>query len=110
MLPLTLREVQDGDLPLFFAQQQAKVAYQVAAFLPRDPADAAAFAVHWQKLHTTRPSRLRTIAGTGQVTGYVARGNKGATLANNFLSWRTTFFTRGNRREHREPDHPARWT
>ena len=66
MLPLTLREVQDGDLPLFFAQQQAKVAYQVAAFLPRDPADAAAFAVHWQKLHTTRPSRWAPSRGPGR--------------------------------------------
>ena len=43
MNTVTLREVVDADLPIFFEQQRDPVAHHMAAFVPRDPNDRAAF-------------------------------------------------------------------
>ena len=49
MPAVTLRDVQDSDVPLFFDQQRDPVAVHMAAFIGRDPNDRALFAAHWRR-------------------------------------------------------------
>ena len=56
---IRLREVEPGDLPLFFAHQQDPVAAGLAAFTSRD---RAAFDAHWAKILADPANLVRTIA------------------------------------------------
>ena len=69
---ITLREVRDDDLPVFFAQMQDREANWMAAFTAADPADAAAFAAHWAKIRARPDVTNRAIVREGQVVGHVA--------------------------------------
>ena len=55
---IRLREVEPGDLPLFFAHQQDAEAAALAAFPSRD---RAAFDQHWAKLLANQSNLARTI-------------------------------------------------
>ena len=72
MNTVTLREVVDADLPIFFEQQRDPVAHHMAAFVPRDPNDRAAFDAHWAKIRSDTAVRNRTILFEGRVAGNVA--------------------------------------
>lgn len=67
-----LREVTDGDLPVFFEQQLDPAANHMAAFTCKDPADRDAFAAHWKKIQGDRSVTIRTILSDGRVAGHVA--------------------------------------
>jgi RimJ/RimL family protein N-acetyltransferase len=69
---LLLREVVDGDLPVFFAQQLDPEANYMAAFTARDPADRDAFNAHWARIRANDENLIRTIVVDGQVAGSVA--------------------------------------
>jgi RimJ/RimL family protein N-acetyltransferase len=58
MMNIHLREVEPGDLPLFFAHQQDADAAAMAAFASRD---RAAFDQHWAKLLADETNLVRTI-------------------------------------------------
>jgi RimJ/RimL family protein N-acetyltransferase len=63
---ITLREVIESDLPIFFEHQSDPVAWRMAAFNPRD---REKFMVHWKKLLANRAGVLRTILYGDVVAG-----------------------------------------
>ncbi len=69
---LSLRDVVDDDLPLFFEFQLDPVANHMAAFTARDPTDREAFTTHWKKILAMPTTVNRTIVCDGQVVGSVA--------------------------------------
>ena len=72
MSDITLREVTNDDLPIFYAHQVDPVAIHMAAFTPPDPADREAFAQHWAKLLADPDIISRTVVADGVVVGHVA--------------------------------------
>lgn len=69
MIPdISLREVLESDLPIFFAQQLEPEAICMAAFPARDQ---TAFMAHWRKIMTDGTTILRTIVWHGNVAGNI---------------------------------------
>ncbi|WNF26368.1 GNAT family N-acetyltransferase [Streptomyces sp. C11-1] len=72
MTEISLRAVEDGDLPLFFAWMSDPAATRVAAFTPEDPTDRAAFDAHWARLRAGAGGVvMRTVVADGSVVGHV---------------------------------------
>ncbi len=69
---LSLREVEDGDLAIFFEHQLDAVANRMAAFTRKDPSDRAAFEKHWARIRSAPEITIRTILFDGVVAGHVA--------------------------------------
>ena len=67
-----LREVQDGDLPIFFENMRDPAAVHMAAFTSKDPNDRAAFDALWARIRAAAANRARTILVDGQVAGSVS--------------------------------------
>lgn len=68
---VTLREVLDSDLPIFFEQEQDPDARYMAAFTSKDPNDRGAFMAHWTKVRSDSDNIVRTILADGQVAGRI---------------------------------------
>src|SRR5262245_38554754 len=66
-----LRDVTEGDLPIFFEQQRDPAANRMAAFAAKDPTDRAAFMAKWAKILGDDSSTNRTILFGGQVVGSI---------------------------------------
>ena len=66
---ITLRNVIQGDLPIFFEHQLDPVAAKMAAFPSRD---REAFMAHWAKIMANANVMNRTILFDGQVAGNIA--------------------------------------
>src|SRR5687767_4294744 len=58
---VSLREVSDADLPIFFEHQQDAEAVVMAAFTHKDPSDRAAFDAHWARIRASDSVINRTI-------------------------------------------------
>jgi len=69
---LSLRDVVEDDLPLFFDFQLDPDANYMAAFIARDPTDREAFTAHWKKILAEPTNIIRTIVCDGQVVGSVS--------------------------------------
>ena len=67
-----LREVAEGDLPIFFEQQLDPDANVMAAFTAKNPADRDAFMEHWARILGDETIIIRTILFEGQVAGHVS--------------------------------------
>ena len=50
MRAVTLRDVDEDDLPVFFRHQRDPVAIRMAAFTAPDPSDRNAFEEHWARI------------------------------------------------------------
>ncbi len=83
---IRLREVEPGDLPLFFAHQRDADAAEMAAFPSRD---RAAFDAHWAKTLANPENMVRTIVVDSGVSP-----ESGEQIAGNVCS-----FTRDGKRE-----------
>ncbi len=68
---VTLREVRDGDLPLFFTYMSDPAATRVAAFTSAEPSDRAMFDAHWQRIRGADTVVMRTVLADGAVVGNV---------------------------------------
>ncbi|MET7860566.1 GNAT family N-acetyltransferase [Streptomyces sp. NPDC005318] len=66
---VTLREVHDSDLPLFYAYMCDPEAVRTAAFTSENPADRAAFDAHWARLLADGSIVMRTVLADGAVVG-----------------------------------------
>jgi RimJ/RimL family protein N-acetyltransferase len=64
---VTLRPVENGDLPFFFAWQGDEESYRMAAVPTRD---AEAFAAHWSRIRSNPDGMLRTIVADGDIAGH----------------------------------------
>ncbi|HYE63186.1 MAG TPA: GNAT family N-acetyltransferase [Phycisphaerales bacterium] len=74
---LTLREVRDSDLDIFFLHQQDRDACYQAAFVGENPSDRTAFNEHWARIRSKPTITIRTIEVAGEVAGYVASFMRG---------------------------------
>jgi RimJ/RimL family protein N-acetyltransferase len=66
-----LRAVLTSDLPVFFEQQLDPDANWMAAFTAENPADRAAFMIHWSGVLADNTITVRTILFDGEVAGHV---------------------------------------
>ena len=64
---VSLRPVEDDDLPLFFEWQADEESFRMAAVTTRD---AEAFAAHWSRIRSDPDGMLRTIVADGDVAGH----------------------------------------
>ena len=80
-MDIRLREVEPGDLPLFFEHQRDPVAVEMMAFTPRD---RPAFDAHWAKILADETGLIRTIVLSSAGSADAARG---AEVAGNIVSW-----------------------
>lgn len=70
---VTLREVRDGDLAVFWAQMNEPEGIHMAAFTAEDPSDRARFDAHWARNRQDPAVVLRTVVGEGgEVVGHAA--------------------------------------
>ncbi len=67
-MPITLRDVIQEDLPVFFEHQLDPVATEMAAFPSRD---REAFMAHWAKIMKNAEVIIKTILFDGQVAGNI---------------------------------------
>jgi RimJ/RimL family protein N-acetyltransferase len=63
---ITLREVVDEDLPIFFANQSDRESYELADYPPKD---REAFDAHWARIRADDSNWTRTIVADGAVVG-----------------------------------------
>jgi RimJ/RimL family protein N-acetyltransferase len=72
-MEITLREVRDADLPVFFTQMSDAEGVRMAAFTAEDPSDSAYFHAHWARNRQDPAVIMRTVVGdSGEVVGHVA--------------------------------------
>lgn len=67
-----LRPMTDSDLPIFFEYQRDETARHMAAFVPDDPDDRAAFDAHWERIRKSETVLIRTIVVNEEVVGHIA--------------------------------------
>lgn len=72
MRAVTLRDVEEDDLPVFFRHQRDPVAIRMAAFTAPDPSDRNAFEEHWARILDDDSVITQTIMVADDVVGYVA--------------------------------------
>jgi RimJ/RimL family protein N-acetyltransferase len=72
-ISITLREVLDSNLPIFFEQQLDPDANYMAAFTSKDPTDREAFDKHWARIRANKTVAIQTILYRGQVAGSVLK-------------------------------------
>jgi RimJ/RimL family protein N-acetyltransferase len=68
---VTLREIEQSDLDVFFEHEQDPVAIHMAAFTAEDPTDRAAFMAHWTRIMHNDAIPIKTILLDGEVVGHV---------------------------------------
>ncbi|WP_030791175.1 GNAT family N-acetyltransferase [Streptomyces sp. NRRL S-920] len=68
-MDVSLREVHDSDLPVFFRQLNDPESGHMAAFLPEDPADRTRFDAQWTKMRASAGTDVRTVLADGDVVG-----------------------------------------
>lgn len=66
-----LRDVEEGDLPVFFEQQLDSAANHMAAFTAKEPGDRAAFTARWSRILGDASITKRTIVFEGRVVGHI---------------------------------------
>jgi RimJ/RimL family protein N-acetyltransferase len=72
-MDVTLREVTDADLPVFFAQMNEPEGIRMAAFTAKDPSDRAYFDAHWARNRQDPAVLMRTVVGDGgEIVGHAA--------------------------------------
>ncbi len=69
---VTLRNVEENDLPIFFEYESDPAAVYMAAFTAKNPADREAFDAHWKRILGDETIVKRTILFDGYVVGSVA--------------------------------------
>ena len=74
-----LRDVEDGDLDVFFEHQADPKAIEMAAFAARDKDQ---FAAHWAKVRADDTLVVRTIVADGMVAGNIGSETAPPTRAN----------------------------
>ena len=67
---ITLREVRDSDLPVFWAQMSDEQAQHMAAVTRGYHYDRAAFDAHWDKVRSDPAVMVRTVLADLEVAGH----------------------------------------
>lgn len=69
---VSLREVEDADLPVFWAQLTDHELQYMAAVTRDYHYDRAAFDRHWEMVRANAAITVRTVLADGEVAGYIA--------------------------------------
>ncbi|MDX2701624.1 GNAT family N-acetyltransferase [Streptomyces sp. PA03-6a] len=70
---VSLREVGDGDLPVFYSHSNDPEGIRMAAFTAKDPSDRAHFEAHWARIRQDPSVIVRTVVGEGdEIVGHAA--------------------------------------
>ncbi|MEV5412936.1 GNAT family N-acetyltransferase [Thermopolyspora sp. NPDC052614] len=70
---VTLRDVREGDLPVFYAQMNEPEGMWMAAFTAEDPSDNAYFQNHWERILQNPTTLVRTvIEDAGEIAGHAS--------------------------------------
>ncbi len=69
---ITLRNVQENDLVVFFEYQSDPEANHMAAFTAKDPTDKDAFTAHWTRILNDETITNKTILLGREVVGHIA--------------------------------------
>jgi RimJ/RimL family protein N-acetyltransferase len=69
---ITLRDVRDSDLPVFWAQMSDERAQHMAAVTRGYHYERAAFDAHWDKVRSDPSVLVRTVLAGGEVAGHAA--------------------------------------
>lgn len=72
IVEITLRDVRDSDLPVFWAQMSDERARHMAAVTRGYHYDRAAFDAHWDKVRSDPAVIVRTVLADGEVAGHAA--------------------------------------
>src|SRR5262249_60574191 len=86
VVKVRLRDVTEGDLPIFFAHQQDPDANRMAAFPARD---WEAFRAHWDRLRADPANVVQTILADEQVAGNVGRWEAESQRLVRSLNWKS---------------------
>jgi RimJ/RimL family protein N-acetyltransferase len=73
MADVTLRDVEDSDLDIFFVQQREPQANWMAAFTSKDPSDHTAFLAHWARIRADPTNIIQTILADSAVAGHISK-------------------------------------
>lgn len=73
---ITLRDVEESDLPIFFNHHRDPDANYMAAFTAKDPSDEAAFRRQWAMILGDKSIICKTILFDGQIVGHVMHFNQ----------------------------------
>ena len=68
---VSLRDIQEDDLPIFFEQQLDPDSNYMAAFTAKDPTDRDAFMRHWTRILGDETTTNKTILFDEQVVGNI---------------------------------------
>ncbi|MPY56440.1 GNAT family N-acetyltransferase [Streptomyces spongiae] len=72
-MDVTLRDVRDSDLAVFYAQMNEPEGVRMAAFTAKDPSDRAAFDAHWARNRLDPRVVMCTVVGeNGEIVGHAA--------------------------------------
>ncbi|MEV6794804.1 GNAT family N-acetyltransferase [Streptomyces sp. NPDC051320] len=68
---ISLREVEDADLPVFFGHMSDPESNRIAAFTCADPTDRDYFDAHWRRIRAS-DAVIRTVLADGAVAGHAS--------------------------------------
>ena len=69
---ITLRNIQESDLPIIFQYQRDSVANHMAAFTSKDPTDWNLFSDHWSRIRADQSNINRCILLGSDVVGEIS--------------------------------------
>lgn len=69
---ISLRDVQESDLAVFFEHQLDPEANHMAAFTAKDPSDKGAFIAHWARILNDETTTNKMILLGREVVGHIA--------------------------------------
>ncbi len=69
---ITLRDVQENDLAVFFEHQSDPDANHMAAFTAKDPTNKDVFTAHWARILSDEMITVKTILLEKEVVGHVS--------------------------------------
>jgi RimJ/RimL family protein N-acetyltransferase len=110
-MSVTLRAIEDQDLPIFFDHMQYEPALKMAAFVHEDPSDRGAFDAHWIKLRGSDKVLKQTIlqndVAVGSIMSFDMEGDREITYWIGHEHWGKGIATEGLRLfldlEHQRP-------
>jgi RimJ/RimL family protein N-acetyltransferase len=73
LMDVSLREVRDDDLPVFYSDFNDPEGIRMAAFTAKDPSDRTHFEAHWARIREDPSVIARTVVGEGdEIVGNAA--------------------------------------
>jgi RimJ/RimL family protein N-acetyltransferase len=73
LMYVSLRELRDNDLPVFYSHSNDPEGIRMAAFTAKDPSDRTHFEAHWARIRQDPSIIARTVVGEGdEIVGHAS--------------------------------------